>query len=85
MLFPHIHLEKLIMFLNVLNYNFGQILHIFPRICCVSIQGLHPSKDSAFAVFEGESFRETLFTVSADVKMGRSRLWSISWLRHKMF
>ena len=34
--------------------------------CCVSIQGLHPLKDSAFAVFEGESFRETLLT-SSDV------------------
>ena len=28
-------------------------------ICCVSIQGLHPSKDPAFAVFEGESFGES--------------------------
>ena len=30
--------------------------------CCVSVQGLRPLKDSAFAVFEGESFRETLLT-----------------------
>ena len=33
--------------------------------CCVSVQGLHPSKDSAFAVFEGEYFVETLLTASA--------------------
>ena len=46
-------------------------------MCCVSIQGLHPSKDSAFVVFEGESFRETLLTSSA--------VWSISWLRHQIF
>ena len=37
-------------------------------VCCVSVQGLHPLKDSAFVVFEGESFRETLFTSSAVVK-----------------
>ena len=30
--------------------------------CCVSIQGLHPSKDPAFVVFEDKSFRETLLT-----------------------
>ena len=36
--------------------------------CCVSIQGLHPSKDLVFVVFEGESFRETLLTSSAVVK-----------------
>ena len=36
--------------------------------CCVSVQGLHPSKDPAFGVFEGESFRETLLTSSAVVK-----------------
>ena len=36
--------------------------------CCVSIQGLHPSKDPAFEVFEGESFKETLLTSSAVVK-----------------
>ena len=30
--------------------------------CCVSVQGLHPLKDPTFAVFEGESFRETLLT-----------------------
>ena len=34
--------------------------------CCVSVQGLHPLKDSAFVVFE--SFRETLLTWSAVVK-----------------
>ena len=38
------------------------------EFCCVSIQGLHPSKDPAFAVFEGESFRETSLTASAVVK-----------------
>lgn len=27
--------------------------------CCDSIQCLHPSKDLAFAVFKGKSFRET--------------------------
>ena len=54
-------------------------------ICCVSVQGLHPSKDPAYAVFEGESFGETLLTVSTVVKWQRSRLWSISWLRHQMF
>ena len=31
----------------------------------VSVQGLHPSKDPAFAVFEGESLGETLLTASA--------------------
>ena len=36
--------------------------------CCVSVQGLHPLKDSVFPVFEGESFRETLLTSSAVVK-----------------
>ena len=36
--------------------------------CCVSVQGLRPLKDSAFVVFEGESFRETLLTSSAVVK-----------------
>ena len=39
-----------------------------PVHCCVSVQGLHPLKDSAFVVFEGESFRETLLTSSAVVK-----------------
>ena len=34
--------------------------------CCVSIQGLHPLKDSAFEVSEGESF--TLLITSAVVK-----------------
>ena len=33
----------------------------------MSVQGLHPLKDSAFVVFEGESFRETLLTWSAVV------------------
>ena len=28
------------------------------------IQGLHPSKDPAFAIFEGKSFRETCEAVS---------------------
>ena len=37
--------------------------------CCVSIQGLHPLKDPAFVVFEGESFGETLLTTSAVVKL----------------
>ena len=36
--------------------------------CCVSVQGLRPLKDSAFVVFEGESFRETSLTSSAVVK-----------------
>ena len=36
--------------------------------CCVSVQGLHSSGDSAFEVFEGESSGETLFTASAIVK-----------------
>ena len=31
-------------------------------------QGPPPLKDSAFAVFEGESFRESLLTMSAVVK-----------------
>ena len=35
---------------------------------CVLVQGLHPLKDSAFVVFEGESFRETLLTSSVVVK-----------------
>ena len=35
------------------------------NICCVSIQGLHPSKDPTFVAFEGESFRETLLIASA--------------------
>ena len=37
-------------------------------ICYVSIQGLHPSKDPAFAVFESESFRKTSKTLSTFVK-----------------
>ena len=42
-------------------------------LCCrdigyVSIQGLQPSKDLAFAVFKGESFGETLLTASTIVK-----------------
>ena len=36
--------------------------------CCVSIQGLHRSKDPAFMVFEGESFGETLLTAATVVK-----------------
>ena len=32
--------------------------------CCVSVQGLRPLKDSAFAVFEGESFRDLVNPVS---------------------
>ena len=36
--------------------------------CCVSIQGLHPSKDPAFAVFEGMPFGETLLSTSNVVK-----------------
>ena len=43
-------------------------MHGWRISCCVSIQGLHPSKDPAFEVFEGESFRETLLTASAVVK-----------------
>ena len=39
-----------------------------PFSCCVSIQGLHPLKDTAFVVFEGESYGETLLTTSAVVK-----------------
>ena len=35
---------------------------------CVSVQGLRPLEDSAFVVFKGESFRDTLLTSSADVK-----------------
>ena len=31
--------------------------------CCVSVQGLHPLKDSAFVVLDLESFKETLLTV----------------------
>ena len=52
-------------------------------ICCVSVQGLHPLKDSAFVVFEGESFRETLI-MSAIVTCD-CLVRSISWLRHQMF
>ena len=37
-------------------------------ICRVSVQALRPLKDSAFVVFEGESFRGTLLTSSAVVK-----------------
>ena len=48
--------------------NSGEWAHnslvILQNICCVSIQGLHPTKDPAFAVFEGE----TLWTVSSVVK-----------------
>ena len=35
--------------------------------CSVSIQGLHPLKDLALAVFKGETFGETLLTVSTIV------------------
>ena len=34
----------------------------------VSVQGLHPLKDSAFVVFKDESFRETLLTLLTAVK-----------------
>ena len=33
--------------------------HLLLLCCCVSIQGLHPSKDPAFAVFEGKSHLTT--------------------------
>ena len=36
--------------------------------CCVSIHGLHPLKDPASEVFEGESFRETLLNAPTVVK-----------------
>ena len=36
------------------------MLSLVKYTCCVSIQGLHPLKDPAFVVFEGESFREAL-------------------------
>ena len=32
--------------------------------CCVSVQGLHPLKDPAFVVFEGESFRDLVTRIS---------------------
>ena len=38
-------------------------------LTAVPVQGLHPLKDSAFVIFEGESFRETLLTSSAVVKL----------------
>ena len=48
------------------------VLHAAPvktkDCCCFSIQGLHPSNDSVFVVYEGESFGETLLTTSAVVK-----------------
>ena len=42
--------------------------HTHTHTCCVSIQGLHPSKDPAFEVFEDESSGVTLLTTSAVVK-----------------
>ena len=45
------------------------IPHLATRdMCCVSVQGLRPFKDPVFVVFDGESFRETLLSVSAVVK-----------------
>ena len=43
--------------------------------CCVSIQGLHPSKDPAFAVFG-----ENLLTALTVVKWDGLAFWSISWM-----
>ena len=61
--------------------------HISPYAIsgCVSIQGLHPSKDPAFAGFEGESFRKTCEDRDNRCWIGRSSLRSISWLRHQIF
>ena len=53
---------------SLLTYANKQAANGCPDTCCVSIQGLHPSKDPSFVVFEGESFRETLLTPSAVVK-----------------
>ena len=58
-------------------------IHKKINTCCVSIQGLHLSKDPVFVVFEGESCGETLLTAST-VWDGRA-FWSISWLHHHMF
>ena len=49
------------------NDELGDMLPWRLHTCCVSVQGLHPLKDPAFEVFEGESFRETLLTTSAVV------------------
>ena len=46
----------------------NQRLDLNTHLCCVSIQGVHPSKDPDFAVFEGESFGETSLTSTAVVK-----------------
>ena len=46
----------------------NQRLDLNTHLCCVSIQGVHPSKDPDFAVFEGESFGETLLISTAVVK-----------------
>ena len=55
------------------------------KLCyCISIQGLHPSKDPAFVVFEGKSFGETLLTVSA-VKWDGRDFNVFPGLRHIMF
>ena len=59
-------------------------IYIHLLTSCVLTQGLHPSKDPAFAVFKGKCFRETLLTGSTIVKW-ESGVWSISWLRHQMF
>ena len=52
---------------------------------CVSVQGLHPSKDPAFAVSKGESFGETLLTASTIVKWDGLAFGSFPGLRHQMF
>ena len=48
--------------------HYMQLKTYMGEIFCVSIQGLHPSKDPAFVVFEGKSFQETLLTASTVVK-----------------
>ena len=53
---------------SLVSAEFSESQPEFKHTCCVSIQGLHHSKDSAFAVFEGESFGETLLTASVVVK-----------------
>ena len=55
------------------------------QTCCVSIQGLHPSKDAAFVIFKGESFGETILTSSTVVKWDWSSLWSISWILYYLY
>ena len=52
------------MIVSMLTVSKSPLQHRF----CVSIQGLHPLKDSAFVVSDGESFRETLLTTSVVVK-----------------